>query len=246
MDFCTQYPQLTPRDQARFKTVVARLWSGDVIMPGSPMKPYPDWTFVERYHPLVASYLALGDWELQLRQKPAMARAIHPSGKLRATFNKFQSIVTLVLRLAFHEQMGQSYDREECTITVAELRDRLHQEGLPLHQLSGRKLRDTLRLLHRHRIVDMPWGFRGIDDEQVVISPVIEAVLPDNITAYREKLTQYASPRSTESQGDDDETERAVYTEGRYALDESDDDDDEDEDDADDDVRAEREEVLDG
>jgi hypothetical protein len=80
MDFCTQFPQLAPREQARFKSVVTRLWAGDVIMPGPPMKPDADWTFVERYHPLVASYLAMGDWELQLRQKPPMARAVHPSG----------------------------------------------------------------------------------------------------------------------------------------------------------------------
>lgn len=195
-------------------------------MPGSPMKPDPDWTFVERYHPLVSSYLDVGDWDLDFRHKPPMARAVHRSAKLRARFNKFQSMVTLALRIVYHEQMGASSDREDCVVTVKELRDRLHQEGLPPSQLSARRLRDALRTLGRHQLVRFPRGFRALDDEQVVVTPVMEAVLPENLAEYRARLTKYASTHDTKQHADPDDDGSGTGGEG---ADEDEEEDDEEE-----------------
>ncbi|QDE81673.1 DUF4194 domain-containing protein [Myxococcus xanthus] len=228
MDFLRDFPTLAPRDQARFKAVVTRLWAGEVIMPGSPMRPDPDWSFVERYHPLVASYLDFGDWQLDFRHKPPMARAVHRSAKLRANLNKFQSMVTLALRIAYHEQMGATHDREDCLVRVAELRDRLHQEGLPTHQLSARKLRDALRVLARHQLVRIPRGFRALEDEEMTVTSVMEVVLPENLAAYRAMLARYASTPDTKQRTEGGAETDAVADSGTHEED-SDGDDEVDE-----------------
>ncbi len=202
MNYDDDYKSLSPRDKARFKSVVTRLWAGDVIMPGTPMKPDHDWVFLERFHPIVSSYLDAGDWDLDLRQKPALARAVHRSSRLRVEFNKFDTMVILVLRLMYHEQMGGSVDREDCTVRVNDIRERLHEQGYAESRLGRQALRDSLRRLARHQLVQVPRGFNGVPDEEITVTPAMEAVLPENLGAYRAKLAEYATtlePRRDDS-----------------------------------------------
>jgi hypothetical protein len=52
MDFLDDYPQLEPAQKDRFQHLITRLLSGEVLTPGSPLKPDPDWRFAERYREL--------------------------------------------------------------------------------------------------------------------------------------------------------------------------------------------------
>src|SRR5260370_41042865 len=60
MEFLKDYEPLEAGQRDRFQQVVTRLLSGQVIPPGSPLKPDLDWKFADRYRELIDSYLRMG------------------------------------------------------------------------------------------------------------------------------------------------------------------------------------------
>src|SRR5258705_13957000 len=66
MEFLEDYAKLESTQQERFQRVVTRLLAGEVITPGSPLQPDPDWRFAERYRDLIDSYLRIGGWGFDL------------------------------------------------------------------------------------------------------------------------------------------------------------------------------------
>src|SRR5580692_4667694 len=105
MDFLDDYPQLEPAQKDRFQHLITRLLSGEVLTPGSPLKPDPDWRFAQRYATLIDSYLQIGGWQLEHDPTLRLARARHEAGAQRVRFSKFESLLLCFLRLYYHEQM---------------------------------------------------------------------------------------------------------------------------------------------
>lgn len=206
MDFLTDYPRLEPVQQERFRRVVTRLLGGDVLVPGSAMQPDPDWRFAERYRDLIDDYLRVGGWRLDIDLGLRLARAVHESGAQRVRFNKLESLVLCTLRLIYHEQMRRMSEEERCEQKVGELRERLIQSGKPAGLLSRRILADAIRRLARHSLVSIERGFAGEDEETIVVSPVIEKVLPaDRIAEIAERVRTYlAGPGDSPGDGDGD------------------------------------------
>ncbi len=178
MDFLSEFPRLEPAQQERFREVVTRLLKGDVVEPGTAMRPDPDWRFTERYRDLIDGYLHIGGWRLDIDLGLRLARAVHESGAQRVRFNKLESLVLCTLRLVYHEQMRDAAEDVHSEIKVGELRERLIQSGRPAGLLSRRILADALRRLARHSLIFVERGFVGEDDETVTVSPVVEKVLP--------------------------------------------------------------------
>ena len=211
MDFCSEYPRLEPAQAERFSRIVSRLLSGHVLSPGSALAPDAEWRFAERHHALIDAYLRIGGWSFELDAALRIGRAVHLSGEQRVRFNKLESLVTVMLRLVYHEAMQQATEAGRCTITVGDLRERLVQAGRPLHQLQRRAFQLTLRKLQRHSLVSLERGFQAEDDEVIEIGPVIEKVLPpDRIAELAERLRAYMgdeleSPEAAEADLDENE-----------------------------------------
>lgn len=197
MDFSVEYPKLEPAQQERFREVVTRLLSGHVLTPGPAMRPDPDWRFAERHRELIDGYLRVGGWRLDIDLGLRLCRAVHESGEQRVRLNKLESLVLCALRLAYHEQMQQVAEDARCELTVGALRERLIHAGRPAWTLSRRALEQTLRRLARHSLVTIERGFGGEDSETVVVTPLIEKVLPaDRIAELAERVRAYAGPEA--------------------------------------------------
>jgi len=201
LDFLTDFPRLEPAQQERFRDVVTRLLKGDVLEPGTALRPDPDWRFAERHRDLIDGYLRIGGWRLDIDLGLRIARAVHESGAQRVRFNKLESLVLCTLRLVYHEQMRQVSEDARCEIKVGELRERLIQSGKPAGLLSRRILADALRKVARHSLILVERGFAGEDDETVTVSHVIEKVLPPGrIAEMAELVKAYTSPLDGDSE----------------------------------------------
>jgi hypothetical protein len=212
MDFLDDYPQLEPAQKDRFQHVVTRLLAGEVLTPGSPLKPDPDWRFAERYREVIDSYLRMGGWRFDIDLGLRIARAVHETGAQRARFSKLESLLLCALRLYYHEQMRTAAEEERCEISVGMMRERLVHAGKPAVQLSARVLAPALRRLARHSLIEIARGFEGQDDEIIVVTPLIEKVLPpDRIQEIEQKVKAYTAARAAEAaEGDADvDSERA-------------------------------------
>lgn len=209
MDFLDDYPTLEPAQKDRFQQVVTRLLAGEVLTPGSPLKPDPDWRFGERYRELIDSYLRIGGWHFDIDLGLRLARAIHEIGAQRVRFSKLESLVLCSLRLYYHEQMRTAAEEERCEISVGMLRERLVHAGKPAAQLSARVLAPAVRRLARHSLVQIARGFEAQDEQTLVVTPLIEKVLPpDRIQEIEQKVKAYISSRAvTSSTGADGESE---------------------------------------
>jgi hypothetical protein len=208
MDFCGEYPRLDAAQAERFRRVVSRLLSGHVLSPGSALAPDPDWRFAERHHALIDAYLTIGGWSFELDPALRIARAVHLSGEQRVRFNKLESLTTVMLRLVYHEAMQQASELGRCALSVGELRERLVQAGRPLHQLQRRALYTALRKLQRHSLITLDRGFQADDDELIVVSPVIEKVLPaDRIAELNERVRAYVGAEAGASESEEAEGE---------------------------------------
>jgi len=206
MDFLDDYPQLEPAQKDRFQLVVTRLLAGEVLTPGSPLKPDPDWRFAERYRELIDSYLRMGGWRFDIDLRLRIARAVHETGAQRVRFSKLESLLLCALRLYYHEQMRTAAEEESCEIAVGMMRERLVHAGKPAVQLSARVLAPALRRLGRHSLIEITRGFEGQDDEIIVVTPLIEKVLPpDRIQEIEQKVKAYTATRAAEAaEGDAD------------------------------------------
>jgi len=206
MEFLEAYPQLEPAQRDRFQQVVTRLLSGEILTPGSPLKPDHDWRFAERYRDVIDSYLRYGGWRFDIDLGLRLARAVHETGAQRVRFSKLESLLLCVLRLHYHEQMRVAADEDRCEITVGMLRERLVHAGRPASKLSARTLAPSLRRLARHSLVAVERGFEASDDEVIVVSSLIEKVLPpDRIQEIEERVRAYVATRSAASAPGDDE-----------------------------------------
>lgn len=209
MDFCSDYPKLEPVQQDRFRDIVTRLLSGEVLTPGSPLKPDPHWRFAERHRDLLDAYLRIGGWRLDIDLGLRLCRAVHQGGAQRVRFNKFESLVLCVLRLAYHEQMHEASDDSRCEMKVGELRERLIHAGKHATLLSRRALFEALRRLARHSLVSYERGFAGDDNEAFVVSPLVERVLPpDRVAEIAERIRSYVGASDKEDEtGEEPATE---------------------------------------
>ncbi len=203
MDFCSEFPKLEPAKQEHFRHVVTRLLSGHVLTPGAALQPDPDWRFAEKYEGLIDAYLRLGGWRLELDPVLRLGRAMHMLGRQRVQFSKLESLILCVCRLVYHEEMQRVGEEETCELTVGQLRERVVQSGKPLAHLSRTALTHALRRLARHELVVIDRGFSAADDERIVVSSVIEKVLPpDKITDLYERVREYVGGKGGEEDGD--------------------------------------------
>lgn len=197
MDFFDEYPRLESAQQERFQRVVTRLLAGEVLTPGSPLQPDPDWRFAERFRDLLDGYLRIGGWRFDLDPGLRLARAVHETGAQRVRFSKLESLVLCMLRLHYHEQMRLAAEEDRCDITVGLLRERLVHAGRPIAQLSARALDHALRKLARHSLVRIDRGFNADDEAVVEVRPLIEKVLPDDrIQEIAQRIKAYVSARA--------------------------------------------------
>jgi hypothetical protein len=196
MDFFEDYPRLETAQQERFRRVVTRLLAGEVLTPGSPLEPDPDWRFAERFRELVDSYLRIGGWGFDLDSTLRLGRAVHETGAQRVRFSKLESLILCMLRLHYHELMRLAAEDDRCDITVGLLRERLVHAGKPIAQLSARALEHAVRRLARHSIVRIARGFDAEDDAVIEVTPLVEKVLPDDrIQEIAQRIKAYVSAR---------------------------------------------------
>jgi uncharacterized protein DUF4194 len=197
MDFFDEYPRLESAQQERFQRVVTRLLAGEVLTPGSPLQPDPDWRFAERFRDLLDGYLRIGGWRFDLDPALRLARAVHETGAQRVRFSKLESLVLCLLRLHYHEQMRLAAEEDRCDITVGLLRERLIHAGKPIAQLSARALGYALRKLARHSLVRIERGFDADDQAVVEVRPLIEKVLPDDrIQEIAQRIKAYVTTKA--------------------------------------------------
>ena len=105
----------------------------------------------------------------------------------------------------YHEQMRLASEEERCDITVGSLRERLVHAGKPIAQLSRRALGHALRRLHRHSLVHVERGFEAEDEEVIVVTPLVEKVLPeDRIQDIVQRIKAYAGTRLSAAPSDGD------------------------------------------
>lgn len=203
MEFLEDYTSLEPAQRDRFQRVITRLLAGEVLTPGSPLKPDADWRFAERFRELIDSYLRIGGWRFDIDLGLRLARAVHEIGSQRVRFSKLESLVLCSLRLYYHEQMRIAAEEDRCEINVGVLRERLVHAGKPAVQLSARVLAPALRRLARHSLVQVTRGFEARDDEVVLVTPLVEKVLPpDRIQDIEQKVKAYVASRATEALGE--------------------------------------------
>jgi hypothetical protein len=199
MDFFAEYPRLEPAQQERFRFVVTRLLSGEVLTPGEALRLDADWRFAERFRDLLDAYLRIGGWRLDIDLSLRLCRAVHETGEQRVRFNKLESLVLCTLRLVYHEQMQQAASEVRCEVQLGDLRERLIQCGRPAHQLHRRALVNALRRLERHSLVSLGRGLTGEDTDRFHVHPLIEKVLPpDRIAELFERVRAYASEKARE------------------------------------------------
>jgi hypothetical protein len=208
MDFLDDYPALETAQKDQFQIVVSRLLAGEVLTPGSPLKPDPDWRFAERFRELIDSYLRIGGWRFDVDLGLRLGRAVHETGGQRVRFSKLESLLLCSLRLYYHEQMRVAAEEERCEITTGVLRERLVHAGKPVVHLSARLLAPALRRLARHSLIQVVRGFEARDEETITVNPLIEKVLPpDRIAEIEQKIKAYLSGRGAgapEANGDED------------------------------------------
>lgn len=208
VDFFTEYPRLEPAQQERFRLVVTRLLSGEVLTPGEALRPDADWRFAERFREMLDAYLRVGGWRLDIDLGLRLCRAVHDTGEQRVRFNKLESLVLCTLRLVYHEQMQQAVEEAHCEVRLGDIRERLIQSGRPVHQLQRRALVHALRRLERHSLVALGRGVTGEDTDRFHVLPLIEKVLPpDRIAELFERVRAYTREKPGEDRAGSEASE---------------------------------------
>jgi len=208
MEFLEDYPQLESSQKDRFKRVITRLLSGEVLTPGPPLKLDPDWRFAERFRELIDSYLRIAGWRLDLDLGLRIARAVHETGAQRVRLSKLESLLLCALRLYYHEQMRVASEEEQCEITVGQLRELLVHSGRSAARLSSGLLAPAVRRLARHSLVEIGRGFEAQDQEVIVVTPIVEKVLPpERIQEVEDRIKAYTASRASEPTGNDGDLE---------------------------------------
>src|SRR5260370_42496172 len=115
MDFFEDYPRLESAQQERFKRVVTRLLAGEILTPGSPLEPDPDWRFAERFRELIDCYLRIGGWGFDLDSTLRLGRAAPETRAPPERFSQPQSLARCMLPVHLPRQnrlAGQENPRD--------------------------------------------------------------------------------------------------------------------------------------
>lgn len=177
--FLDQLKALGPDRHERFRRVISRLLSGEVVSPGDdPLAtPDPDWRFLERHLGIIDGYLRIAGWQVDFMAQHRMARAVHSGGSHRVRFNLLESLIACILRQVYHEQMADGSRDSSCEITAGDLRERLAQAQRSSVPQTRKNIAQSVRRLRQYGLVDVERGFAAEDDERITVSPLIEAVL---------------------------------------------------------------------
>lgn len=207
-DLFAAFPQFTELQRQRFRDCVSRLLAGHVVAPGSAISPDHDWQFLDHNSEIVAQYLELGGWRLEMDRRLGVARVLHERGEQRVHLPKLESLMFCALRLFYHEQRLHLHEDDRCQISVGELRERLIHSGAASSAVSRAKLRDGVKMLARYHLVVAERGFAGEDDETIVVNEVVEKVLSaERIQQYVDSFSEIdeapADTLNTEDEGGD-------------------------------------------
>ena len=94
-------------------------------------------------------------------------------------------------------------EEDRCELTVGGLRERLVHAGKPASQLSARVLAPGLRRLARHSLVQVKRGFEARDDELIVVTSLVEKILPpERIHEIEERMKGYVASRTVPPSAD--------------------------------------------
>jgi hypothetical protein len=136
----------------------------------------------------------MGGWRLELDLGLRMCRALHEAGEQRVRFNKLESLLACILRLAYHEQMQQVREDAACELRVGDVRERMIQAGKAPNQIGKRSLYEAFRKLKRHSLVETERGFECQDVDKIVVTPLIEKVLAgDQIAQLAARVRAYTA-----------------------------------------------------
>jgi hypothetical protein len=202
-DFLDGLRQLSPDAQERFKRVINRFFSGELISPGpNPLAPDLDWRFMERNAPLVSGYLSLAGWEIEHLPAHRIYRAVHAAGAHRVQVTVLESMIACILRQAYHAHMANPASGErQCELDTGDLRERLASARRTSSPEPRKNIAVAVRRLRRLGLVEVTWPYQAEDDEVLVVGPLVESVLSmEKVQAFwAEYDRQMASRSGTES-----------------------------------------------
>ena len=173
--FVQQFAELDERSKKLFTDVLQDLFIHCYITRGGLIRANPHFTFLDRHEELVADYLALSGWKLQIDREHGIARFYHSDGSGRVHFNRDETILLLVLRQLYHEHQQAASEISDVLLRLGTVRERL-QQILPATALkpfmSSKHTGRMLRGLERIRII----AFQG--SSHLVNEDTLFAVLP--------------------------------------------------------------------
>lgn len=205
--FHESYQALNETSCQQFGQVVEKLLKSTFII-RSRAEDYTDYCFIVEHKSLFESFFSLLDEEFILDFENSLAYVKPTSGRLRVQLGKFDTLILLILRLAYHQKMIEvGTDDKAILITVGELIEKATQTGVFEERNLAKKsyYLETLRKFRKHRIID--FSAAQLDDETTInILPTILALIPSNsIDEIAERIKLLDRSADNSEGGDEDE-----------------------------------------
>lgn len=164
----------------RLHDVLVALLAGEVIRcpDDAASRSGSVWTSFDRYREVIELYVGIAGFRVLVDEEYRFAFLVHDAARLRETLDKHTSRVAVACRLLYHRHQQTVHLGSGIRITMREILDRLDLgTGTPTRTSRSRTI-ESLRLLARYDMVELASPFAGVDDDTVVLSPVLPRRLP--------------------------------------------------------------------
>lgn len=189
--FASEFKPLSDPQKEEFARIVSKFLNETFILKNKA-HDQADYFFVLEYQSLFRSYFALTDYELVFDQERSYFSIATQEARSRVKLNKFETVLLLLLRLAYYENAKTAGRPEDNAIKLDELIRQVNNTNIfhPEKKMTEYDL--ALKKLRRCKVIDFK-GSKLQSGIALVILPTILSVLSQtDIDLIAEQLQAFA------------------------------------------------------
>lgn len=189
---------LSEKERSEFERVLNRLLSETFLVKRCE-NTRADYYFVERHEELIREYLSYAGWRLDGDKSYGVYAVASKYGSNRISLRLEESIIVLILRLLYEEKRKEISLSSEVIVRVQEIQDRYLALKIRQRPLGKTVLRDTVRLLKRHNVLEVLDGDAADPETRLLLYPsLLYAVRVESVSEVFAKLNTYGNGEGEE------------------------------------------------
>lgn len=205
MEVTERYSHLSQRDKEEFARIANKLLSiGFLTKKKEDNKK--DYYFIDNHKDIFVNYFKIGGWELEFDDTNGVIHIINSNNYNRHQFKLYESIILLILRVLYHEEIMNLTTAENVMVTIDDIQQRFTALKLRDKPIDKGTLRTALKLFKKFNIIDSIDGDLTLGDSRIIIYPtILLAIKVEDIRRVYEKLETYKKGVDSSEEDDTDE-----------------------------------------